>query len=118
MPTNYYLSQDQISAIDAVFLNPPTGNAYADRYDAIFTIIQQPDAFGTSADASVVAWFGAAAQANRGIGGASDFIRVYTAAQLLIRTGQPASSTDIQAASDAINQAVWDDLSNTNGPFT
>ncbi|MGF6862295.1 hypothetical protein ABIE69_002878 [Rhodobacteraceae bacterium MBR-64] len=110
MPTNYYLSQDQIDAIDAIFLNPPTGNAYADRYDAILSIVQQPDAFGTIADVSVVAWFGAAAQANRGIGGASDFIRAYTAAQILIRTGQPASSGDIQAASNAINQAVFDDL--------
>ena len=112
MPTNYLLSQDQIDAINAIFLNPPTGDAYADRYDAILAIIQQPDAFGTIADASVVAWFGAAAQANRGVGGASDFIRDYTAAQIAIRTGQPASVTNIKAASDAINQAVWVDLTN------
>jgi hypothetical protein len=115
--TNYYFSQDQIDAINDIFLNPPTGNAYADRYDAILSIIQQPDAFGTTADASVVAWFGAAAQANRGVGGASDFIRAYTAAQTFIRTGQPASSTDIQAASDAINQSVWNDLFNNDIPI-
>ena len=72
VPTNYYFSKDQIDAIDAIFLNPPTGNAYADRDDAILSIIQRPDAFGTTADASIVAWFGAAAQANRGIGFHSD----------------------------------------------
>lgn len=81
MPTNYYFSQDQINAINEIFLNPVTNNAYTDRYDAILSIIQQPDVFGSTADASVVAWFGAAAQANRGVGGASDFIRIYTAAQ-------------------------------------
>lgn len=26
MPTNYYLSQDQITTINDIFQNPPTGN--------------------------------------------------------------------------------------------
>ena len=43
MPTNYYFSQDQIGTINDIFLNPPTGNAYADRDDAILSIIQRPD---------------------------------------------------------------------------
>ena len=43
VPTNYYLSQPQIDAINDIFLNPLTGNAYADRDDAILSIIQRPD---------------------------------------------------------------------------
>ena len=75
-------------------------------------IIQQPDAFGNAADSNVVAWFGAAAQANRGEGGASDLIRSYTYAQLFLRTGNEIEdiSNVLQNASNAIANAVYGDI--------
>jgi len=92
--------------------NPLGGNALANMYDLIYQIIQQPDAFGNTADASVVAWFGAAAQANRGEGGASDLIRAYTHAQLVLRTGDEISniSSVLQNASNEIARSVLADI--------
>jgi hypothetical protein len=110
----YYFTQAQRNLIEqaATDPNPPGGNALANMYDLIYQMIQQPDAFGNAADGNVIAWFGAAAQTNRGIGGASDFIRSYTQAQLEIRSGDalPDVSSTLQTASDEIARAVRDDI--------
>lgn len=110
----YLFTQAQMTLISqtAADPNPPGGNARANMYDLIHQIIQQPDAFGNTADVRVVAWFGAAAQANRGEGGASDLIRDYTHAQLLLRSGSEISniSSVLQNASNAIADAVLADI--------
>ncbi len=110
----YRFTQAQFTLIEqtANDPNPPGGNALANMYDLIYQIIQQPDAFGNAADSNVVAWFGAAAQANRGEGGASDLIRSYTYAQLFLRTGNEIEdiSNVLQNASNAIANAVYGDI--------
>jgi len=117
----YYFTQAQRDLINQTALdpNPPGGNALANMYDLIYQIIQQPDVFGNVADGNVIAWFGAAAQTNRGIGGASDFIRSYTQAQLEIRSDDalPDVSSTLQTASDAIADAVRLDIVSQSTPI-
>ncbi len=109
----YYFTAEQFAQITAAAENSTSGYPYADRYAKIYEIIQEPDAFGNSAPSNVVAWFGAAAQANRGVGGASDFIRDYTQIQLEIRTGGTVSGIEsvLQNASNAIAVKVFEDIS-------
>jgi hypothetical protein len=98
----YYFTQAQVDLIaqTADAPNPPGGNALDNMYDLIYQMIQQPDVFGNVAEGNVIAWFGAAAQTNRGIGGASDFIRSYTQAELEFRSGDalPDVSSSLQTA--------------------
>lgn len=109
----YYFTTEQYAQILDSFANSTSGFPEADRYAKIYELIQLPDAFGSTAPSNVIAWFGAAAQANRGIGGASDFIRDYTQAQLEIRTGGPVSNIEsiLQNASNRIAAKVFDDIS-------
>lgn len=62
---------------------------FADIHDKIHASVQSPDSLGNTADGNVVAWFGAAAQPSRSVGGKSFFIRTYTAAQLEFREADP-----------------------------
>ncbi len=64
----FYLTQAQVNVLQ--YLDPTWAeNYYANLYDLICEFIQSPDPFGTSADDNVIAWFGAAKDANRGVGG-------------------------------------------------
>ena len=106
----FYLTEEQVALLRAVDRDSPTG--YADIYDLIHFFVQSADPFGNAADDNVIAWFGAAKDANRGVGGASEFIRSYTAFQLEMRNGAPITGINslIQNASNAIAQSVYDDL--------
>lgn len=116
----FLLTEPQFTILQGLFATgSPT--RFADIYDQIHAWVQAPDARGNIADGNVVAWFGAAAQTNRGVGGASDFIRTYTAAQLEIREGTPITyiGTLMQQASNAIAEAVYTDILRvrTRSPF-
>ncbi|UWQ59337.1 hypothetical protein K3722_04200 [Leisingera caerulea] len=108
----YVFTQEQLDQISAAASNTASSHPYADMYDLIYSIIQQPDVLGNVAPGNVIAWFGAAASANRGVGGASDFIRDYTTSQLELRTGDTVSNVDtlLQAASNDIAAAVLADI--------
>lgn len=90
----YLLTQAQVDAITAAKDNVSSSTPWADMYTLIHSIIQQPDALGNGAAGNAVAWFGAAAQANQGVGGASVLIRSYTEAQLEFRTGNQITNID------------------------
>lgn len=107
----FYLTQAQVNILQ--YLDPTWAeNYHANLYDLIYEFTQSPDPFGTSADDNVIAWFGAAKDANRGVGGASEFIRSYTAYQLEMRNGAPITSINslIQNASNAIAERVYQDI--------
>jgi hypothetical protein len=106
----FYLTEEQVELLRAVDRTSPTG--YADIYDLIHFFVQSADPLGNAADDNVIAWFGAAKDANRGVGGASEFIRSYTAFQLEMRNGAPIAGIDslVQNASNAIAQSVYDDI--------
>lgn len=59
-------------------------------------------------------WFWGAKSINAGEGVFSEFIRDYTAAQYFIRFGEQLDPNEIQAASDAIGQAVISDVLRLN----
>lgn len=107
---SFFLTEEQVDLLRAVDRSSPTG--YADIYDLIHFFVQSSDPFGNAADDNVIAWFGAAKDANRGVGGASEFIRSYTAYQLEMRNGAPIAGINslIQNASNAIAQSVYDDI--------
>jgi Ca2+-binding RTX toxin-like protein len=107
----YLLTQEQVDAIEAARGAIP-GHPYAAMYATIHTFLQGPDVFGNLADPNVVAWFGAASQANLGQGGASELIREYTRQQILLRTGTDigTSGSLMQQASDAIAELVTGDI--------
>ena len=129
----YYLTEEQFKEIEDARNNSTSGYPNSDMYAKIYEILQQThplndlfdedgnpiegevDVLGNSVEGSVKAWFGAATQANRGEGGASTFIRDYTEAQIVARTGAPMVDRDaeLQAASDAIAAAVFEDIQNT-----
>ncbi|SLN73700.1 calcium-binding protein [Ruegeria meonggei] len=115
----YYLSEQQVEQLRAAISNEDAANPYADMYDLISGFLQSPDDFETAAEGNVQAWFGAAGQANRGTGGASDLIRTYTQTQLEIRTGQSISNVEgvLQQASDEIAQAVLRDIELSETPI-
>ena len=110
----YLFSQSQRDSFEAL----GAAGAWADMYDLIYTTLQSPDPFGNIAPANTVAWFGAAAQTNRGIGGASDLIRDYTRAQLEIRAGLSISNIDsvLQEASNDIARLVLQDILESTEP--
>jgi hypothetical protein len=107
----YLLTQAQKEQIEAARDANPE-HPFAAMYATIYSIIQQPDAFGNMAAGNVIAWFGAASQANLGQGGASTLIREYTRAQIMIRTGQDIGTDSplMQQASDTIATHVTNDL--------
>ncbi|MEJ6396047.1 hypothetical protein V8J82_22520 [Gymnodinialimonas sp. 2305UL16-5] len=106
------LTQSQFDEITRIY----DGNSltkFADMYAQIYAWAQMPEVPENTAEPSLEAWFGAAAQTNLGQGGASDLIRTYTAAQLELRQGGPIQDIDIilQDASNAIARAVYQDIS-------
>jgi Ca2+-binding RTX toxin-like protein len=111
MTTPFYITDTQFQAIaDA---RPAPGGNYEAMYRLIYEAVQGASAVnGSSADGAVQAWFGAAAEANSGVGAASTLIRNYTQAQIEIRAGEAISGFDtmIQNASNKIAQAVYDDI--------
>jgi hypothetical protein len=90
----YLLTQPQVNQIKAAAEDPNATHPFSDMYSLIYEFLKQPDEKENSVAGNVFAWFGAAAQANRGVGGASDFINAFTESQLVIRTGAPVSGVD------------------------
>jgi len=79
---------------------------YADAYAQIHAYIAgQP-----GVPSNVTAWFAGAEKVNRGFGAFSTFIREYTNSQSQIRTGETLSTGELDAASDAIGDAVLKDI--------
>ncbi|MBL4645713.1 MAG: hypothetical protein JKY99_04565, partial [Rhizobiales bacterium] len=104
----YYITEAQFLQLQAIYSGTSATN-YADIYDQIYAMIQEPDAFGTNVEGNVQAWFGAAADANRGVGGASTLIRTYTEVQLQTRYGGEISDIEsvLQESSNSIADAVY-----------
>ena len=111
MTPPFYITEPQFKKItDAL---PTAGGNYEAMYRLIYEAVQDPSAInGSSADGAVQAWFGAAAEANSGVGAASTLIRNYTQAQIEIRAGKAISGfeTIIQNASNTIARAVYLDI--------
>jgi hypothetical protein len=87
------LSSTRFNELQAIY-DSTSPTRYADIYDKIHSWLLLPEAIENHSnvpDTNVVAWFGAAKDANRGVGGASDFIRTYTAIQLEMRQGAPVA---------------------------
>jgi Ca2+-binding RTX toxin-like protein len=118
MADTFYITQsqfDQISAAaDASVVSGNFADMYQLIYDALLGESAVPDDNGNLvlAEGNVQAWFGAAVEANRGEGAASTLIRVYTQAQIELRSGQPMSDPQgaIQTASNAIARQVFEDI--------
>ncbi|WP_281855903.1 beta strand repeat-containing protein [Litoreibacter halocynthiae] len=129
----YYFDETQFAEILAARDNSTSGYPNSDMYAKIYELLQQThpldgqfdqdgnpiegevDVRGNPVEGNVRAWFGAATQANRGEGGASTFIRDYTEAQIVTRTGSPMidRDTELQLASDSIARRVLADIRDT-----
>jgi hypothetical protein len=61
----FLLTRQQFSALQDIYTGgSPT--RFAEMYDQIYAWVQTPDARGNVAEGNTIAWFGAAAQTNRG----------------------------------------------------
>ncbi len=123
MAETFLLTQSQFDQIEAAF-DAFNGN-YADMYELVYDALlgqsALPDASGNPvlAEGNVQAWFGAAVEANRGEGASSTLIRVYTQAQIELRSGQAMADPQgaIQAASNAIAVQVFRDIQGSAREF-
>lgn len=89
----YLINSEEFDRIVAA-RGPGPSFDYASMYSEIYQVIQNKDDFGAEVQGAVLAWFGAAASANAGVGGPATFIRTYTEAQLEIRQGGDINNVD------------------------
>lgn len=115
----YLFTSDQIARIRTSFEQAQANGSWADAYELVASIVtNEPDMSGSepiNSDPEVQAsrlWLLGAAQANAGEGAFSSLIRDYTERQYELHFGISLSDAKAQQASDAVAEAVIDDILN------
>lgn len=122
---SYTLSSAQVSYLSSLIANGPDASGihqgtYRTLYTAIIEMVTDDYGLATASpkagvENSVWLWLNGARDVNSGVGYFSDYIRMYTEKQYLLRTGEVLDSSAIQDTSNVIALAVANQIISDNG---
>ncbi|NKF23344.1 calcium-binding protein [Solimonas marina] len=109
------LTEQELSELSDLQSDAQATNVYWHVYEYLTTCLETR---GVSETDPTLLWLQGATEANAGRGAFSELIRAYTESQYELRYGEPIPDGLMQEASNAVCQAVLNDLFGINNPDT